>query len=447
MYTSGTSGRPKGVMLTNQNAVSTLRNCIGSFQSTENCALLSYLPLAHIFETMIEFLCILTGGHVGYFSGDIKLIASDLVELRPHYFVGVPRVFDKMYSRVMASVADASFVKRWLFHFALKRGIDQTHCAASLTRPKSLDALVWSKLRQKLGFDRVKHLVTGGAPCPTHLIEFLRVMTAGEVLQGYGLTETFAVVSLTNGDDPNLGQMGLPLNCEIKLESVADTDYDPNGAEARGELTLRGECLFKGYFRDEARTREAVRDGWFYTGDVCRLNPNNTISVIDRIKAIFKLSQGEYVSPEVVEIAYGRSGAVNQIYIYGDSTKPFLVAVIVPDVNWALELLSDIQETKTAKSQLSSNSITEFVETFEKLCSENDLKLNSEMQKTLTNFEENLSGFEKIRKVHLEYKIDNQFNGFSPENGLLTPSFKLRRTFLSKRYKKILDSLYEKMGI
>lgn len=166
-----------------------------------------------------------------------------------------------MHAKILTTVSQAFILKRLLFNLAYRRGVDRTHSAADLAHPKPLDSLVWAKVRRNAGLDRVKLLITGGAPAPPRLMEFLRVLLPAQILQGYGLTETFALGAITFADDTHLGHVGLPLGVETRLEAVPDTAYTPTANPPCGELLLRGANVFCGYFRDVERTREAFMEG------------------------------------------------------------------------------------------------------------------------------------------------------------------------------------------
>lgn len=338
MYTSGTTGDPKGVLISNTSIVTLIagvRRFLGSVDESLNVddVYLSYLPLAHIFDRVIEECFIHHGASIGFWRGDVKLLTEDIGELKPTVFCAVPRVLDRIYSGLQQKIAAGGFLKSTLFNLAyaykhhnLKKG--RKHFEAS---PLS-DKVVFSKVKEGLG-GRVRLILSGAAPLAAHVEAFLRVVACCHVLQGYGLTETCAgtFVSLPNRYDM-LGTVGPPVpNVDVCLESVPEMSYDALSSTPRGEVCVRGDILFSGYYKREDLTKEVMIDGWFHTGDVGEWQPNGSLKIIDRKKNIFKLSQGEYVAVENLENIYGNNPIIDSIWIYGNSFESFLVAVINPN--------------------------------------------------------------------------------------------------------------------
>ena len=240
---------------------------------------------------------------MGFSSGQIKKMNEDLVVLRPTAMFGVPRVFQRIYQRVMSQMDEAGGLKRRLAHQAL---------ASSSTELRTgnphfngfVSNYVFGKVRAKLGLDRCKVIVTAAAPCPPYLMEFFTVLLNGTVIQGYGMTESSCVISSTRVGDVTRGHVGGPLACcEVKLVDVPDMNYHATDQPLpRGEIWVRGPQLFLGYYKEPGLTAEALTDdGWLRTGDVGRWNANGSLSIIDRKKNILKLAQGEYVPVEKVE--------------------------------------------------------------------------------------------------------------------------------------------------
>ncbi|XP_058106374.1 long chain acyl-CoA synthetase 4-like, partial [Magnolia sinica] len=244
-------------------------------QLNEEDVYLSYLPLAHIFDRVIEELFISHGASIGFWRGDVKLLIEDIGELKPTIFCVVPRVLDSIYTGLTEKISSGDFLKHTLFNIAY---------AAPL-----FDKVVFSKVKQGLG-GKVGLILSGAAPLATHVEAFLRVVACAHVLQGYGLTETCVgtFVSLPN-------ELSMP-NVDVCLESVPEMGYDANSSTPRGEICVRGNTLFSGYFKREDLTKEVMVGGWFHTGDIGEWQPNGSMEIIDRKKNIFKLSQGEYVA-------------------------------------------------------------------------------------------------------------------------------------------------------
>jgi len=231
---------------------------------------------------------------------------------------------------------------------------------------------------------------------------------------------------MTALDETQLAHVGAPFGCsEVKLVDIPELDYSSKNTPPTGEIMIRGPNLFKGYYKDPEKTKEAIEDdGWFHTGDIGRWNPNGTLSIIDRKKNIFKLSQGEYVAVEYLENVYQRSGFVGQIWVYGSSYKRFLVAVVVLDPEFT---------AKWAKENGLSTNVNELVSN-EKL----KKALMEDLEKT--GKEAKLQGFEFIKEAHV---ISEQF---TTDNDLITPTFKLKRPQLLKNFKKQIDEMYQKIG-
>jgi long-chain acyl-CoA synthetase len=232
-------------------------------------------------------------------------------------------------------------------------------------------------------------------------------------------------------------------SCEIKLRDVADMGYlSTNKPCPTGEVLVRGANIFSGYFKNEKATAETLENGWISTGDIGRWNPNGTLSIIDRKKNLFKLSQGEYIAAEKIEVAYAKSPVVGQIWVYGNSYKSFCLAVVVP----AADVLATYCQTHgwwpRPKDQTQPGT-TQFAEDFAKVfAGEHKKELHDYILTTMREYDKELKPFEKLTDIVVEFRIDNMMQGFTEANECLTPTFKLRRPFLLKRYKDQLKELY-----
>uniref|UniRef100_A0A5F8HLF8 Long-chain-fatty-acid--CoA ligase n=1 Tax=Monodelphis domestica TaxID=13616 RepID=A0A5F8HLF8_MONDO len=285
-FTSGTTGDPKGAMLTHQNIVAdsaAFLKCVeNSFYPTTEDVTISYLPLAHMFERVVQAVVYTSGARVGFFQGDIRLLPDDMKTLQPTVFPVVPRLLNRIYDKA------------------------------------------------SLG-GKVRVMVTGAAPISSSVLVFLRAALGCPVYEAYGQTECTAGCTFSSPGDWTTGHVGAPLACnEVKLEDVVDMNYF--SVEGEGEICIRGTNVFKGYLKDTEKTAEALdKDGWLHTGDIGRWLPNGTLKIIDRKKNIFKLAQGEYIAPEKIENVYLRSGPVSQVFVHGDSLRSSLVGVVIPD--------------------------------------------------------------------------------------------------------------------
>ncbi|KAF3323763.1 long chain acyl-CoA synthetase 2 [Carex littledalei] len=431
MYTSGTTGDPKGVILTNEALVAEVLTYEHLFRETdrvvtEEDSYFSFLPLAHIFDQIMENYCIYKGASIGFWQGDIRYLMEDIQEMKPTVFCGVPRVYDRVYSGIQQKIASGGLLARKLFEYAydykltnMKKGLAQ-HEASPF-----FDNLVFSKIKQGLG-GRVRIMISGAAPLPRHVEEFMRVTSGSIFVQGYvGLTESTAgcFTSIANKLSM-MGTVGAPVTTiEARLESVPEMGYDALSSEPRGEICIRGTTLFSGYHKRPNLNNEGIIDGWFHTGDIGEWQPDGTMKIIDRKKNIFKLSQGEYVAVEVLESAYMQCPLVTMVWVYGNSFESFLVGVVVPErkalEDWAL--LNNVSGS------------------FEELCNYPKARnyVLEEINNTGRKF--GLKGFEMLKAIILDP------TPFSIERDLITPTFKLKRPQLLKYYKERIDAMYEEV--
>ncbi|KAK9094154.1 hypothetical protein Scep_025623 [Stephania cephalantha] len=430
MYTSGTTGDPKGVLISNNSIITLitgvkqlLQNVNEELVSTD--VYMSYLPLAHIFDRVLEELFIHHGASIGFWRGDVKLLVEDMGALKPTIFCAVPRVLDRIYSGLMEKLSSGGFLKQKLFGVAysykqynMKKGHKHWEAAPIC------DKIVFSKVKQGLG-GKVRLILSGAAPLAAHIEAFLRVVACAHVVQGYGLTETCAgtFVSLPN-DVSMLGTVGPPVpNVDVCLESVPEMGYDALATKPRGEICVRGDTLFSGYYKREDLTEEVLVDGWFHTGDVGEWQENGTMKIIDRKKNIFKLSQGEYVAVENLENVYGLVPDIDSIWVYGNSFESFLVAVVNPNKQ-ALESWAE-------ENGISGD--------FASLCENPKAKEYIIGQLNKVAKESKLKGFEFIKQVHLDPVP------FDMDRDLLTPTYKKKRPQLLKYYKGAIDNMYKSM--
>ncbi|XP_059598457.1 long chain acyl-CoA synthetase 4 isoform X1 [Vitis vinifera] len=343
MYTSGTTGDPKGVMISNESIVTLIAGVKRLLQSVneelnEKDVFISYLPLAHIFDRVIEELFISHGASIGFWRGDVKLLVEDIGELKPTIFCAVPRVLDRIYSGLKQKISAGGLLRNTLFNIAYKyKQYNLWKGVKTLEAAPICDKIVFGKVKQGLG-GNVRLILSGAAPLSTHVEAYLRVVTCAHVLQGYGLTETCAgtFVSLPN-EISMLGTVGPPVpNVDVCLESVPEMGYDALSSTPRGEICIRGKTLFSGYYKREDLTKEVLVDGWFHTGDVGEWQPDGSMKIIDRKKNIFKLSQGEYVAVENLENIYGLVSDIDSVclsnvssYVLPEFITPFFPLILV----------------------------------------------------------------------------------------------------------------------
>ncbi|KAF5198607.1 Long chain acyl-coa synthetase [Thalictrum thalictroides] len=430
MYTSGTSGDPKGVILTHESITMTIRGLdlfmeLFEDKMTTDDVYLSFLPLAHILDRMIEEYFFRKGASVGYYHGDLNALTEDLMELKPTFFAGVPRVFERVHEGVVKALDELRPLRRKVFNHLYKHKLNYLNLGYKHREASPLaDLLAFRKVKAKLG-GRIRLITSGGAPLSSEVEEFLRVTSCAFVTQGYGLTESCGLSTVTYPDEISMaGTVGIPQPyTELRLEEVAEMGYDPLGNPPRGEICLRGKPIFSRYHKNPELTNEVIKDGWFHTGDIGEILPNGAVKVIDRKKNIFKLSQGEYVAVEYLEKVYSFTPILEDIWVYGNSFKSTLVAVVVPH---------EANTMKWAKSNGHKGS-------FRELCSSDQLRDHVLLELKSTAERNKLKGFENIKGVILEPLP------FDVERDFMTATMKKKRNQLLNHYKAKIDELYQSL--
>ncbi|NXP07896.1 ACSL5 ligase, partial [Thinocorus orbignyianus] len=419
-FTSGTTGNPKGAMLTHQNVVSNAAAFLRCTENTVECTTsdvtISYLPLAHMFERVVQTVAYSCGAKVGFFQGDIKLLTDDMKTLKPTLFPVVPRLLNRMYDKIQSGAN--SPVKRCLLNLAV--AMKTAEIKQGIIRNDSIwDKLVFKKVQETMG-GRVRIMVTGAAPISPSVMTFLRAALGCQVFEAYGQTECSAGCTFSMPGDWTTGHVGAPLACNIiKLEDVEEMNYFSSNNE--GEVCIKGPNVFKGYLKDPEKTAEAIdKDGWLHTGDIGKWLPNGTLKIIDRKKNIFKLAQGEYIAPEKIENVYIRSAPVAQVFVHGESLRSFLIGIVVPDP----EALPEF----TAKLGIKGS--------YEELCKNPAVKKAILEDMVRLGKEAGLKSFEQVKDLYIHTEM------FSVENGLLTPTLKAKRPELVKVFQKEIEALY-----
>ncbi|CAL5423283.1 unnamed protein product [Camellia sinensis] len=431
MYTSGTSGDPKGVILTHENIALNVRGVdlfLGQFEDkmTADDVYISFLPLAHVLDRMIEEYFFHNGASVGYYHGDINELRDDLMELRPTFLAGVPRVFERIREGVIKALEELNPVRRRAFDILYQYKLAWMNLGFKHKNASWLaDLLAFRKVKARLG-GRIRLIVSGAAPLSSEVEEFLRVTSCAYVVQGYGLTETCGLATVGFPDEMcMIGTVGSPfVYSELRLEEVPEMGYNPLGDPSCGEICVRGKTTFTGYYKNPELTAEAFKDGWFHTGDIGEMLPNGVVKIIDRKKNLIKLSQGEYVAVECLEKFYGITPIVEDIWVYGDSFRSMLVAVVVPH---------EENTKRWAYQNGHRGSLSE-------LCFLKQLQDNVLLQLKSTAERTKLRGFEYIKGIILEPQP------FDAERDLVTATLKKKRDKLHKYYKVKIDELHQKLS-
>jgi len=426
-FTSGTTGMPKGVLISHRN----LCSCVFSgnhsgplspgeeLEISEKDVHLSYLPLAHVFERLVCSVVIYVGGGVGCYGGNMIKLMDDVATLNPTVFVSVPRLYGRINDRISAGINDRNMFVKSLISIGINQKINRFRSNASTTSAV-WDMMVFAKFRYLLG-NRLRFMISGGAPLDPKVHERIQACFCVPLLQGYGMSETMGPAFLCSSLDTVVGHVGgvFP-SLEFKLQSVPELGYSTDDDMPKGELLLRGESISKGYFRNKEANRDHFKDGWLYTGDICALLPSNGVKIIDRRKNLFKLAQGEYVAPEKIENALGNSAFVNQIFIHGDSTQSYVVAIVVVDKSKAIQW-----------------GATYLKEDVDEICTMIEFRKAVLQDMNDVGTEVSLMGFEKPKNVIC---IGDEF---TVENDLLTPTSKLKRSVAKPRFQKEIDAMYE----
>jgi long-chain acyl-CoA synthetase len=412
IYTSGTTGLPKGVILTHSNFLSNVKSVSTIIEFSDKDTVLSFLPLSHVLERMVTFTYIYKGCRIGY-AESIETVGENLLEIRPNIMVSVPRVFEKIYAKVMDTVLSGSGLKKRIFYWALKVGkeygrrqLNKEGVPGGLQRKRNLaHKLVFSKIIEKTG-GRVRFFVSGGAPLSKDIAEFFYALGL-VILEGYGLTETSPVISVNTFDNIRLGTVGKPIP---GVEVMIAPD---------GEIMTRGPHVMKGYYKKEAETRESFEGGWFHTGDIGHIDADGFVVITDRKKDIIVTAGGKNVAPQPIENILKTNPYISNAVVIGDRRR-FVCALVVPNFE------------KIEKYARSSN--IPFASRADLIANEQVVNfLKAEVDRATPN----LAQYERIKRIAL-LEAD-----FDAEKGEITPTLKVKRNIIEQKYKALIDALYE----
>jgi long-chain acyl-CoA synthetase len=418
IYTSGTTGQPKGVMLSHRNCLESVEVNLKAFSASENEVELSFLPLCHIFERVVYYLAIVcTGGSVAY-AENIDSIAKNMLEVRPTLIVSVPRIYEKIYNRVMDGVKSSPPWRQKIFNWALRTGKEYFEAKRyEKNSPLLLEIeykiagkLVFNKIKDKTG-GNIRVMLSGGAPLAKEIVDFF-AWTGMPIYEGYGLTEAPGV-SFNMPGNFKPGTIGKPLpGVDIKIAED-------------GEILARGPNIMKGYYNNQVATAEAIDpDGWFHTGDIGELDNENYLKITDRKKEIIVMSNGKNVAPQPVENLLKASKYIEQAVIIGDNRK-FISALLVPN----------FENLGSKAKELGIEAIER-----EALCKNAKIKdfYQAEINKACGD---KIAPFEQVKKFSL---LNCEF---SQNNDELTPTLKVKRRIIDKIYKDLIESMYESAAI
>ena len=411
IYTSGTTGIPKGVMLTHKNIVSNILSASKRLPTMENKnKALSFLPLCHIFERIIIYMYYYSRVEI-YFAESLETISENLKEVRPFYMTAVPRLIEKIFDKIESKAEGFTGIKKGLYQWSIsiadRLSIERQNGTFYNFKLKLAKFLVFSKWKSALG-GRLELICSGSAPLQPRLA---KIFTAAgiQIIEGYGLTETSPVISISESKKggTKFGYVGKIIE-GIEVKIAKD-----------GEILCKGPNVMKGYFKDPKLTSKTIKNGFLHTGDIGEIDNEGFLKITDRKKQLFKTSGGKYIAPQVIENRMKRSPFIEQIMVIGEGEK-MPSALIQPDFEYI-------------KNWLPGNK-TKILDDFKKICKNKELliKIEEEIRKINNEF----GDWERIKKFELTPEI------WSIENGLLTPTMKLKRKYIIKKFIHLKEKIY-----
>ena len=413
LYTSGTTGFPKGVKLCQNNVVTNFKATAEVHNLGHGDKTLSFLPISHIYERMVNYHFQYLGIAI-YYAENMGTIVDNVKEIKPEIFLTVPRLLERVYDKIMGKGKDLKGIKKSLFFWAVNLGLrfelNRKNGWFYHLKLKIADKLIFSKWRDALG-GNIKIIVSGSAALQPRLA---RVFWAAgiQVLEGYGLTETSPVIAANNvvTNEVMFGTVGPVISGGVEVKIAED-----------GEILCKGHNVMMGYYKNPELTKKAFNEyGWFCTGDIGKIEDDSFLYVTDRKKEIFKLSSGKFIVPQVIENKFKESLFIEQIMVIGEHEK-FASALIAPDYLFVKEWCDANNISADSNAELLNNS--QLVEVFKK-----------EVQK----YNDSISDFEKINRFRLVSDV------WSPATGELSPTLKMKRKFIAEKYQDLIDQIYIK---
>jgi len=411
IYTSGTTGNPKGVMLSHKNIVSNALNSANRFHIDKgNCKVLSFLPVCHIYERMLLYLYQYIGAEI-HFAESLETISDNLKEVKPNAMTAVPRLLEKVYDKIIAKGTDLTGIKKKLFFWAVELGLEYKPYGANgwwyEQKLKIARKLIFSKWQEALG-GNLEAIASGSAALQPRLARVFN--GAGiPVLEGYGLTETSPVIAVND-----IENRGFKIGTVGKL--IPDTEVK---IAEDGEILVKGPQVMMGYYKDEEKTNEVLKDGYFHTGDIGEIDSEGFLRITDRKKEMFKTSGGKYVAPQLIENAMKQSRFIEQIMVIGEGEK-MPAAFVQPNFEfvreWAERKRLDIG---SSNESLASNQAV--IDRFQEEINEHNAKFGK---------------WEQVKRFEL---TDDEW---SIDSGHLTPTMKLKRKIIKEKYKDLYSKIY-----
>lgn len=434
MYTSGTTGKPKGVMLTHRNIVTAIASQSSVIGIGQKDVCIGYLPLAHIIEVCCELVCMAKGTRIGY-SSPLTLIdkapkimpgtKGDCIELKPTLIACVPAIMDRIFKAITERVKEKSTIAREFFRIAYERKRDRQLAGYE---SNVLNSLVFSETRKALG-GNVRIMLSGGAALNEETQRFMNICFCCPVVQGYGLTETCGGATLADVTDLSTGSVGPPLRCcEIMLREWKDGGYSPHNKIPQGEILIHGGHVSIGYFKNIEQTQESFIEiegkRWFATGDVGEFRSDGSLRIIDRKKDLVKLAHGEYISLGRVEMSLRMSPYVDNICVVASIQHNFVVALVVPNQKNVTMLAEEVGVA--GKS-------------WEEICS--DIDVRDSVQERLHDYSKDiLKRYEIPQRVFLCHEPWD--SDTDTKTGLLTETKKLKRRAIENEFQKEIKAMF-----
>lgn len=410
IYTSGTTGLPKGVMLTHRNlatnVVASMESLPFSMEEFYDKDVLTYLPLSHIFERIVDYMYLLMGCRIHYVEV-LEEIRDDMGTVKPYFMATVPRLLEKIYTGIKVKGQELSGLKKnlyyWAIYLAEEYDPERPPTGLKAVKYKIADKLIYSKIRELFG-GNMRGMTSGGAALPPEIFRFINALGffCG---QGYGLTETSPVITVQTRESMRIGSVGKPIpGVEVKIAED-------------GEILSRGPNVMKGYYKNEEQTKEVIDDdGWFSTGDIGKLDEDGYLYITDRKKSMFKLSTGKYVAPQNVENQLSNSGYIDQVIVVGFQKK-FCSALIVPAYENVKKRLKRDGYTPTKPLN-------------------KDEKIRELIQQEVDKTNKQLSPWETVKKFEL---LENPL---TIDSGELTPTMKVKRNVVRDKYQDLINAMY-----